>query len=295
MTGGQIVKLPVSTSTGAAQPLGHQHPADPPAGHREVLGERAEHDRLPRGLPRGAGGPAGRRAARTRSRGRSRRRSAARRGPRTRRRGRRAPRGAASCRSGWRGWPRPGRARRRAPRAARRSAGSGSRVRRGPRRPRSRARSARCGSRGSRAGPSPPGRPGSKAARKASRKPPLEPVVTTTSSAVTSMPCCAPVVPGDRLAELGDPGGDGVAERVAAAQQPHGLVGDRARGARRRLAGDQVDQVAVRALPLGRRGQQVHHVEGRHVRPLGHRAPSAHVADRVTRGRGASGRVPFRR
>ena len=71
--GGQIVKLPVSTSTGRRRSLGHQHPAEPPAGHGEVLGERAEDDRLARGLPGAAGQWRRRRAGRTRCRGRSRR------------------------------------------------------------------------------------------------------------------------------------------------------------------------------------------------------------------------------
>ena len=39
---------------GAAQPLGDEQPAQPPAGHREVLGEGVDDDRLPRGRP-GAG------------------------------------------------------------------------------------------------------------------------------------------------------------------------------------------------------------------------------------------------
>jgi hypothetical protein len=90
------------------------------------------------------------------------------------------------------------------------------------------------------------------------------------------------VVPGDGLAQLGDARGDGVAERVAAAEQPDRLVDDRPRSAGRGLAGDHVDQVPVGALPVGGRRQQVHHVEGRHVRPLRHREPIPHAGDRVT-------------
>ena len=40
---------------GAAQPLGDEHPADPPAGHREVLGEAREDHGLAAGLPGAAG------------------------------------------------------------------------------------------------------------------------------------------------------------------------------------------------------------------------------------------------
>ena len=73
-----------------------------------------------------------------------------------------------------------------------------------------------------------------------------------------------PVVRGHRLAQRGHAGGDGVAE-VVDVEQPLGLLADGAGGAGRGLPGHEVDQVAVTGLALRRRGQQVHHVEGRHV------------------------------
>ena len=73
------------------------------------------------------------------------------------------------------------------------------------------------------------------------------------------------VVAGDRLAQLEDPDRGRVAERVGALQQPDRLVADRRRRPAARLAGQQVEQVAVGAPPLRCRRQQVHDVERRHV------------------------------
>jgi hypothetical protein len=81
-------------------------------------------------------------------------------------------------------------------------------------------------------------------------------------------PVAAPVVVGDRRAQLDDAGRRRVAEGVARRQQADRLVVDRAGRAAARLAREQVDQVAVDSLPLGRQRQQVHHVERRHVGAL---------------------------
>ena len=112
--------------------------------------------------------------------------------------------------------------------------------------------------------------PASKAARNASRNPPDEPVVTTTSSAVDveAVRCgrSAPAIAGP---QLGDAERDGVAEHVALQR---GRPPRRARAAgagRGRLAGGEVDQVAVGALPLAGGGPDVHDVEGRDRRAGG--------------------------
>ena len=179
----------------AAQPLGHEQPAQPPAGHREVLGEGVDDDRLARGRPGAdvAGAPGvgdavvdlvadqpdpGARAV-------------------GRQRGQLVRRQHGAGRVGRAGDDQPVDGRR-APRASRRWAGSGSPGRTAARRPRSPARAGCCGSRGSRGGPSPTRSPTSNAARKASRKPPDEPVVTTTSSAVDRQAVGVAVVRGDR-------------------------------------------------------------------------------------------------
>ena len=82
-------------------------------------------------------------------------------------------------------------------------------------------------------------------------------------------PVAAAVVVGDRRPQLDDPDRRRVAERVARAEQADRLGVDRRRCAGARLARQQVDQVAVGALPLGRQRQQVHHVERRHVGAVG--------------------------
>ena len=89
-------------------------------------------------------------------------------------------------------------------------------------------------------------------------------MVTTTSSAETVDAVPGPVVAGDGLAQLGHTRRLGVAEQVAVEGALGGLA-HRTRRRGRRLTGDQVDQVAVGALPGAGRRQQVHHVEGRHV------------------------------
>jgi hypothetical protein len=77
-------------------------------------------------------------------------------------------------------------------------------------------------------------------------------------------------VPADRLAELVGSRRHRVAEDVAV-EGLFGALADRPRSRRGRLAGDQVDQVAVGAPSGGRGRQEVHHVEGRHGRPGRHR------------------------
>ena len=63
-----------------------------------------------------------------------------------------------------------------------------------------------------------------------------------------STPCVRWWCAGDRLAQLEDAGGGRVAERVARLEQPHRLVAHRHRRAGARLAGEQVEHVAVGAL-----------------------------------------------
>jgi hypothetical protein len=92
-------------------------------------------------------------------------------------------------------------------------------------------------------------------------------------------PVAASVVVGDRRAQLDDPDRRRVAERITRAEEPDRLCSDRRRSARARLSRQQVDQVAVAPLPLGRQREQVHHVERRHVGALGRGQAGHHDAD----------------
>ncbi len=90
----------------------------------------------------------------------------------------------------------------------------------------------------------------------------------TTSSSVTSMPLARRWCEATASRSDGEAGRDGVAEHVLV-EQALRLLAHRARGTRRGLARDEVDQVAVGRLSPGRGGEQVHHVERRDVGPLG--------------------------
>ena len=113
--------------------------------------------------------------------------------------------------------------------------------------------------------------------------------MTTTSSGADVDPVLPPVVAGDRRPQLADAGGRRCSR---AGPEPPAAGSPRpapARGARAGLAGDEVDQVAVGALPLGRGGEQVHDVERRHVGALGDGQARSHaVQSRCPGGRAAA-------